>query len=209
MADCGFGVTGSDLSGAGRDLAGSGPYGRDPSFAPSLIYKLALAKLFFDQALPSAGLSGSIVVDPRIEKQEAYLARRFLLAQSSTPHHSSLHTRSHWRQQSRFCFFWGAQLSCSSSPPFYSYFLVRRWWPVFLCFRAGIFYGAIPTGLFDIGLSKSGWLYERRGSTTSPQFPSSVNCFMLPAGHFSLDAMTLWMLIRSVGATGPAQSCVC
>ena len=40
-----------------------------------LVYKLALAKLFFDQALPSAGLSGTIVVAQALEERERYLDR--------------------------------------------------------------------------------------------------------------------------------------
>jgi len=47
--------------------------------ALSLVYKLALAKLFFDQALPSAGLSGSIVV-ARVLEEQGSLPRSSVLA---------------------------------------------------------------------------------------------------------------------------------
>ncbi len=37
----------------------------------TLVYKLALAKLFFDQPIPSAGLTGSVVVARVLEEQGA------------------------------------------------------------------------------------------------------------------------------------------
>jgi di/tricarboxylate transporter len=45
----------------------------------TLVYKLALAKLFFDQAIPSAGLSGSVVVAQALEEQGT-LTRSAVLA---------------------------------------------------------------------------------------------------------------------------------
>src|SRR5437867_13212307 len=39
--------------------------------AVTLVYKLTLAKLFFDQALPSAGLSGTVVVAQALAEQGA------------------------------------------------------------------------------------------------------------------------------------------
>jgi len=38
--------------------------------AVTLVYKLTLAKLFFDQALPSAGLSGTVVVAQALAEQD-------------------------------------------------------------------------------------------------------------------------------------------
>jgi uncharacterized membrane protein YbhN (UPF0104 family) len=39
----------------------------------TLVYKLALAKLFYDQAIPSTGLSGTVVVAQALEKRGALL----------------------------------------------------------------------------------------------------------------------------------------
>jgi len=104
----------------------------------------------------------------------------------STQHHSSSHTRPPWPQRSRFCSFWGTQIFVLVSLSVLFIFLSVALVVGIQCvFGQGCSWGpstlAVPLSRYP----ERGGRHERRGSPAGPQCPSSIDCFMLPVGHFS------------------------
>jgi len=94
--------------------------------AVTLVYKLTLAKLFFDQALPSAGLSGTVVVAQALAEQGA-------LPRSAVFAGAVVNTTSFFIAYATalaaaitILFFWGTQILCLSRLLFSSYSSVWR-----------------------------------------------------------------------------------
>jgi Mg2+-importing ATPase len=116
----------------------------------TLVYKLALAKLFYDQAIPSAGLSGTVVVAQALEERGS-------LPRSAVFAGAVVNTTSFFiayvaalAAAIMVLSFLGMQVLCSSPLLFSSYSLVRRWsWECWR-FRVGMFSRGIRIGFSAI-----------------------------------------------------------
>jgi Mg2+-importing ATPase len=167
-----------------------------------LVYRLALAKLFFDQALPSAGLSGTLVVAQSLEQQAA-------LPKSAVLAGVVVNTTS----------FFIAYVTALAAAIMVLLLLGHA--SLVLVF-ASILFIVISTALVVGMLAFSGrdvlrgrphWLVRYRVVQNAAgvmkdadlrivrnvRLQLIASCFQLVT--FLLDAATLWMLIRSLGAT--------
>jgi Mg2+-importing ATPase len=170
--------------------------------ALSLVYKLALAKLFFDQALPSAGLSGSIVVAQALEDQGA-LPRSTVLAGAL------VNTTS----------FFIAYVTALAAAIMVLSLLGRASFVVvsasvlFIVLSAALVLGMLAFAGRDILRGGTHWFLRYRivqnavaamkdadlRLVHNVRLQLIASCLQLVT--FLLDAATLWMLLRSLGAT--------
>jgi len=165
----------------------------------ALMYKLALAKLFVDQALPSAGLSGTIVVAQVLE--QGALPRVEVLAGAV------VNTTS---------FFFAYVVSLAGALIILSLFGQANAFTVvssvvFMLLSAGLGWAMMALSGKDIG-KRIGWA-GRLGvvrdalevmKDADPKIARDIRLQLIATGYqfatFLLDALTLWMLIRSLGA---------
>jgi Mg2+-importing ATPase len=170
--------------------------------ARPLVYKLALAKLFFDQALPSAGLSGTIVVAQALE-QQGTLPRSAVLAGNV------VNTTS---------FFIAYVTALAAAVIVLSHlghasFVLVSVSILFIFFSAALVVGMLAFSGRDVLRGRPHWLLRYRVVQNAADVMKDADlrlvhnvrlqliasCFQLIT--FLLDAATLWMLIRSLGAT--------
>jgi Mg2+-importing ATPase len=165
-----------------------------------LVYKLALAKLFVDQALPSAGVSGTLVVAQALER--GMMPRSTVLA--------------------------GVVVNTTS---FFIAYIVALASAMGILFRSGQANSVIvlPSILFIILAvilsaamlvltgrkvpQRPQWLVRRRMIQNALTVMKDANARIVRSSHvqavassyqlatFLLDAITLWVLVRSLGAT--------
>lgn len=168
----------------------------------SLVFKLALAKLFYDQALPSAGLSGSIVVAQALEEQGA-LPRSAVLAAAV------VNTTSFFIA---YVTALAAALTVLSLLGRASVVLVSAS-VLFIFLSAALVVGMLAFAGRDVIRGRPRWLLRYRFLQSAAgvmkdadlrivhnvRLQSIASCLQLIT--FLLDAATLWMLIRSLGAT--------
>ena len=165
----------------------------------TLVYKLALAKLFVDQALPSGGVSGTLIIAQALERRA--LPRPAILA--------------------------GVVINTTSFFIGYAAAIVVAWTILFASGRAGSFaltacvlfillsaglvFGLLELTARDIRRGPAWFLRNRFVSNAlsitkdaAPELVRSVRLQMVASGFqlatFLLDALTLWVLIRSLGA---------
>jgi uncharacterized protein (TIRG00374 family) len=168
----------------------------------TLVYKLALAKLFFDQAIPSAGLSGSVVVAQALEEQGT-LTRSAVLAAAMV-------------NTTSFFIAYGIALAAAIMV-----LSLLRHASVVLIFASLLFIflsAALVVGMLafsdkDVLRGRPHWLFRYRVVQNAASVMKDADlrlvhnvrlqliasCLQLVA--FLLDAATLWTLIRSLGAT--------
>jgi P-type Mg2+ transporter len=172
------------------------------SLSLSLVYKLALAKLFFDQALPSAGLSGTLVVAQALEERGALPKSAVLAA-------AVLNTTS---------FFIAYVIALAAALMVLSLlgranFVVVSGSILFIFLSAAVVVGMLVFSGRDVLRGRPHWLLRYRvvhnavgvmkdadlRIVHNVRLQLIASCFQLVT--FLLDAATLWMLIRSLGAT--------
>jgi len=167
-----------------------------------LVYKLALAKLFFDQAIPSAGLSGTLVVAQALEKQGA-LPRSAVLAGAL------VNTTSFFIAYATAL---AAALIVLSFLGHASFVLVSAS-ILFIFLSAALVVGLLAFSGRDVLRGWPNWLFRYRIVQNAAgvmkdadlrlvhnvRLQLIASCLQLVT--FLLDAATLWMLIRSLGAT--------
>ena len=172
------------------------------SLALPLVYKLALAKLFFDQALPSAGLSGTIVVAQALEEQGT-LPRSVILAGNV------INTTSFFIAYATALAAAVAVLSLLGHASFVVVFVSV----LFTFFSAALVVGMLVFSGRDVLGGRPRWLLRNRIVQNAAGFMKDADlrlvhnvrlqmiasCLQLVT--FLLDGTTLWMLIRSLGAT--------
>jgi Mg2+-importing ATPase len=162
-----------------------------------LVYKLALAKLFVDQALPSAGISGTVVVAQVLEKRE--LPRPAVLAGVV------INTTSFFMAYATALL--GAALVLLVRQPNAFIFISSL---LFVAFCIAVPYGLMKVAGKDAP-KKPGWLVRNHVvqnalnimQDADPelvrnrrlQFVASIYQLLT----FILDASTLWLLIASLG----------
>ena len=170
--------------------------------ARPLVYKLALAKLFFDQAIPSAGLSGTLVVAQALEKQGA-LPRSAVLAGAV------VNTTSFFIAYATAL---AAALMVLSLLGHASFVLVSAS-VLFIFLSAALIVGLLAFSGRDVLRGWPHWLFRYRivqnaagvmkdgdlRLVRNVRLQLIASCLQLVT--FLLDAATLWMLIRSLGAT--------
>jgi len=164
----------------------------------ALVYKLALTKLFVDQALPSAGISGTVVVAQVLEKRA--LPRPTVLAGVVI------------NTTSFFLAYAAALLGAATI------ILVRQPNPYILisCSLFIAFCIAVPYFLIKVAgkdtPKKPGWLVRNHVVQNALNIMKDANPKLVRDRHlqivaslyqlltFVIDATTLWLLIRSLGA---------
>lgn len=168
-----------------------------------LAYKLALAKLFFDQAIPSAGLSGTLAV-ARLLEQDG-LPRPAVLASVAI-------------NTSSFFIAYAVALGAALAILFHagrarSFIILPS--VVFLLLTVLLTAGVLAFPGKDLAGNRHGILGHRlvRNALSgvkdadprlvrSPQLQALASVYQLSI--FLLDAATLWVLIRSLGAKADA-----
>ena len=167
-----------------------------------LMYKLALAKLFLDQALPSAGLSGTVVLTHALEKQGG-LPRPAVLAGAV------VNTTS---------FFFAYAVALSTTITILSFlghatFVLVFPSVLFISLAAAVVAGILVFSGRDVLRKYPRWLIRYRLIQEGLNFIKDADRRLVHNFHlqliasclqlatFLLDAMTLWVLIRSLGAT--------
>ena len=164
----------------------------------ALTYKLALAKLFVDQALPSAGISGTVVVAQVLEKRA--LPRPTVMAGVV------INTTSFFLAYAAALF--GASIVILFRQP--NAFILTS------CLFFVAFCIAVPYGLMKIAgkdtPKKPGWLVRNHVvqnalnvmKDANPKLVRNRRLQIVASFYqlmtFMIDATTLWMLIRSLGA---------
>src|SRR5439155_4210846 len=177
--------------------------------AVTLVYKLTLAELFFDQALPSAGLSGTVVVAQALAEQGA-LPRSAVFRWCGGQHNIILHRiRDRLGRSDHDFVLFGARKFCACLA-FCSLHIPQ-------CgasrgntgvFGQGCSWGPSTLAVPPSRYPERGGRHERRGSPAGPQCPSSIDCFMLPVGHFSTGCGDPLAAHSVVGSDGPSESCI-
>lgn len=167
----------------------------------ALLYKLALAKLFVDQALPSAGISGTFVVARVLEKRA--LPRPTVLAGVVI------------NTTSFFLAYAVAMIGASTVILFRqpnAFILVSCL--LFIAFCIAVPYGLIKIAGKDTP-KKPGWLVRNHVvqnalsimKDADPKLVRNRRLQVVAAFYqlmtFIIDATTLWVLIRSLGAFAP------
>jgi P-type Mg2+ transporter len=167
-----------------------------------LVYGLALAKLFFDQALPSAGLSGTLVVAQALEQQGA-------LPKSAVLAGVVVNTTS----------FFIAYVTALAAAIMVLFLLGHASLALvfasvlFIFFSAALVVGMLVFSGRDVLRGRPHWLFRYRVVQNAAgvmkeadlrlvrnvRLQLIASCLQLVT--FLLDAATLWMLIRSLGAT--------
>jgi uncharacterized protein (TIRG00374 family) len=168
----------------------------------TLVYKLALAKLFFDQAIPSAGLSGSIVVAQVLEKQGASPRSAVLAA-------AVVNTTSFFISYTTAL---AAAIMVLSLMGHASVVLVSAS-VLFIFLSAALVVAMLAFSGRDVLRGRPHWLFRYRVVQNATgvmkdadlrlvhnaRLQLIASCLKLVT--FLLDAATLWVLIRSLGAT--------
>jgi uncharacterized protein (TIRG00374 family) len=170
--------------------------------ALALVYKLALAKLFVDQALPSAGASGTILVAHALEGQGT-LSRSAVLAGAVV-------------NTTSFFIAYAAALAAAlvvlTLLGHASYVLVSAS-ILFIFLSAALVVGMLAFSGTDVLRIRRHWLFRQRvvqnalgvmkdadrRLVLNVRLQLAASCFQFVT--FLLDATTLWILIRSLGAT--------
>jgi uncharacterized protein (TIRG00374 family) len=166
----------------------------------ALAYKLALAKLFVDQALPSAGISGTVVVAQVLESGP--LPKSTILAGVV------INTTS---------FFIAYAVSLIAAAGIALASGHTAWWILGTCVFFTLLSIALTIGLLKISgkeiPKRPGWLVRNKvvqnalkiveGADTqlthSVRLQTASSCYQLAT--FLLDAATLWVLLVSLGST--------
>jgi uncharacterized protein (TIRG00374 family) len=168
----------------------------------TLVYKLALAKLFFDQAIPSAGLSGSIVVAQALEEQGA-LPRPAVLAGAVV-------------NTTSFFIAYATALAAAImilSPLGHASVVLISASVLFIFLSAALVAGMLAFSGRDVLRGRPHWLLRYRVvqnatdvmKDADPRLVHNVRLQLIASClqfvTFLLDAATLWVLIRSLRAT--------
>ena len=170
--------------------------------AVTLVYKLTLAKLFFDQALPSAGLSGTVVVAQALAEQGA-LPRAAVFAGAVV-------------NTTSFFIAYATALAAAITILFFlghANFVLVSPSVLFIFLSVALVVGIQAFSGRDVLGGRPHWLFRYRVIQNAAgvmkdadlQLVHNVrlqliaSCFQLVT--FLLDAATLWLLIRSLGAT--------
>ena len=167
----------------------------------TLVYKLALAKLFYDQAIPSAGLSGTVVVAQALEERGA-------LPRSAVFAGAVVNTTS-------FFIAYAAALAAAimvlSFLGHASFVLVSAS-VLFIFLSVALVVGVLAFSGKDVLQGRPHWLFRYRVVQNAAgvmkdadlrlvhnvRLQLIASCLQLVT--FLLDAATLWMLVRSLGA---------
>jgi P-type Mg2+ transporter len=168
----------------------------------ALVYRLALAKLFFDQAIPSAGLSGSLVVSQALEEQGA-LPRSAVLAGAVV------------NTTSFFIAYVTALAAAIIVLSFsgHASVVVVSASLLFIFLSTSLVVGMLAFSGRDVLRGRPHWLFRYRvvqnaarvmkdadlRLTHNVRLQVMASCLQLVT--FLLDAATLWTLTRSLGAT--------
>jgi Mg2+-importing ATPase len=169
--------------------------------ALSLVYKLALAKLFFDQAIPSAGLSGTLVVAQALEKQGSLLRSAVLAS-------AVVNTTSFFIA---YVIALAAAIVVLSLLGHASVVLVSASL-LFIFVSSAVVVGTLAFSGRDVLRGRPHWLFRHRIVQNATGVMKDADLRLvhnvrlqliascLQLATFLLDAATLWMLIRSLGA---------
>jgi P-type Mg2+ transporter len=167
-------------------------------------YKLSLAKLFMDQALPSAGVSGTIVIArglvARGVRQSAVFAGAIV---NMIAYHTSYMS----------CL--AIAITVAASAGHVNDLIVAIWIAVLVIAvaltvivskLAGRREGALPRWLTHLRLVRPALFVLRAADRHIVRNPRIIGCALL--AHLSivmLDTLTLWLMIRSLGVTPPFE----